>query len=201
MTAPQTIVGEVGADESRASRDQDLHVGSRPFRSRGVVPHLLTEPTTKSRDVSSKGSSTTRAEAHYRRDAHAHMREGAYSDMRSFSDEQVDLIAARSRALGDGTRIRILSVLARGEQPVGQIAEAAGTQQSTASKHLQVLFHAGLVHRRRAATTVLYTISSGDLLRWLRYLGGRRDMPSAVRSRIGSVRGVTAGATARRVRK
>src|ERR687895_111418 len=111
--------------------------------------------------------------------------------MRTFSDEQVDLIAARSRALGDGTRVRMLSVLARGEQAVGQIAEAAGTPPSTASKHLQVLFHAGLVQRRRAAATVLYRISSADLLKWLRYLGKRKVGKALRSSRTGSLHSMT----------
>lgn len=102
--------------------------------------------------------------------------------MSGFSDEHIDLIAARSRALGDATRVRILTVLARGEQAVGQIAEAAGTQQSTASKHLQVLFHAGLVQRRRDASTVIYWVVSDALLPWLRALGAR-DLPRAARRR------------------
>jgi DNA-binding transcriptional ArsR family regulator len=93
--------------------------------------------------------------------------------MNVFSDEDIDLIAARSRALGDTTRVRILAVLSRGEQAVGQIAEAAGTLQSTASKHLQVLFHAGLVQRRRDASTVIYSIASDRLLPWLRALATR----------------------------
>jgi DNA-binding transcriptional ArsR family regulator len=93
--------------------------------------------------------------------------------MKRFTDEQIETIAARSRALGDATRGRILSVLSRGEQPVGQIADAAGTQQSTASRHLQVLYHAGLVQRRREASTVIYWVVSPDLLEWCRYLGSR----------------------------
>jgi DNA-binding transcriptional ArsR family regulator len=116
--------------------------------------------------------------------------------MKAFSDEQIDLIAARARALGDGTRVRILSVLARGEQAVGQIAEAAGTRQSTASKHLQVLFHAGLVQRRRAATTVIYGIASADLLKWLRFLGGRQ-FAKPTRTRTASVQRVNARTDAR----
>lgn len=108
--------------------------------------------------------------------------------MHSLSGEQVDLIAARSRALGDATRVRILDVLAGGEQAVGQIAAAAGTQPSTASKHLQVLYHAGLVERRRAAATVRYRISSRDLLKWMRYLGGRRETKASRQPRIGTVR-------------
>lgn len=113
--------------------------------------------------------------------------------MRSFSREQVELIAARARALGDATRVRILWVLRRGEHPVGRIAEAAGTQQSTASKHLQVLFHAGLVERRRSAATVIYRIAAPDLLTLLRYLG-KRHIHKAVSPRTGSMHGSPAAA-------
>jgi DNA-binding transcriptional ArsR family regulator len=91
--------------------------------------------------------------------------------MKRFSDEQLNLIARRARALGDPTRVRILEAIARGEQPVGQIAAALDSQQSTVSKHLQVLFHAGLVDRRRSASAVIYSIADMDLLEWCRYLG------------------------------
>jgi DNA-binding transcriptional ArsR family regulator len=91
--------------------------------------------------------------------------------MRRLSDEHVTLIARRARALGDPTRVRILDVLGRNEQPVGQIATALDSQQSTISKHLQVLFHAGLVDRRRAASTVIYSIADPELLEWCRYMG------------------------------
>jgi DNA-binding transcriptional ArsR family regulator len=122
--------------------------------------------------------------------------------MHSLSREQIELIAARSRALGDTTRVRILIVLEGGEQAVGQIAEAAGTQQSTASKHLQVLFRAGLVQRRRAAATVRYRISSRDVFKWLRYLGGRREFKGSTRPRIGTVRAADSNtASLRRARR
>jgi DNA-binding transcriptional ArsR family regulator len=68
----------------------------------------------------------------------------------------------------------MLEVLARGEQAVGQLAAALDMQQSTASKHLQVLFRAGLVMRRRAASTVIYSIATAELLDWCRYLGTRQ---------------------------
>jgi ArsR family transcriptional regulator len=94
--------------------------------------------------------------------------------MHSFSEERLDLIARRGRALADPTRVRILAVLRRGEQAVGQIALAADTRQSTASKHLQVLFHAGLVRRRRDASTVFYSLSSNDVLQVCGVLGTRQ---------------------------
>ena len=92
--------------------------------------------------------------------------------MRRLSDEQVNLVARRARALSDPTRVRILDVLARTAQPVGQIAAAIDSQPSTVSKHLQVLFHADLVRRRREARAVLYWVADPDVLEWCRYLGG-----------------------------
>ncbi len=102
------------------------------------------------------------------------MRMRAHRVMKTLSTERMNLLANRARALGDPTRVRILSVLEHGEQPVGQIAAASDTRQSTASKHLQVLFHAGLVQRRRDASAVFYWLSSSELLRWCRYLATRR---------------------------
>src|SRR5438128_7289900 len=95
----------------------------------------------------------------------------AQRDMHSFSDEHLHLITTRGRALADPTRVRILTVLRRGEQAVGQIALAAKTRQSTVSKHLQVLLHAGLVQRRRDASTVLYSLTSDEVLRVCGALG------------------------------
>ncbi len=90
--------------------------------------------------------------------------------MRNLSGEQVSRVANRARALADPTRVRILDVLARGEQPVGHIAGSLSSQPSTVSKHLQVLFQAGLVHRRRVASTVIYSVASKQLLELVRFL-------------------------------
>jgi len=90
------------------------------------------------------------------------------------SNERVHLVANRARALGDPTRVRILSLLERGEQAVTHIATALGIQHSTASKHLQVLFHAGLVRRERDASVVRYSLSSRELPRMCRHLAATR---------------------------
>ena len=105
------------------------------------------------------------------------MRMRAHRDMKTLPDANEQIIANRARALGDPTRVRILSVLARGEHAVGQIAEASDTRQSTASKHLQVLFHAGLVQRRRDASAVFYSVSSSEVLRLCRLLRSKRFEP------------------------
>lgn len=115
------------------------------------------------------------------------MRMRAISHMKALSSERMQLIANRARAMGDPTRIRMLSVLARGEQTVGQIAVATATTQSTASKHLQVLFHAGLVQRRRDASAVYYSLTSADVVRWCRFFSSRRLDGRTRRRRAGRV--------------
>jgi DNA-binding transcriptional ArsR family regulator len=91
--------------------------------------------------------------------------------MRALSNEQMQLVAERSRALGDYTRVRILDALARSEQPVGTLAAALDSEPSTVSKHLQVLFRAKLVARRRDGSAVIYSIAAPALLNWCRFLG------------------------------
>jgi DNA-binding transcriptional ArsR family regulator len=91
--------------------------------------------------------------------------------MRALSGTTVSRIAGRGRALGEPTRVRILGVLARGELTVGHIADAIGSQQSTASKHLQILFNAGLVNRRRSASAVIYSLASPHIVECIRLLG------------------------------
>ena len=102
------------------------------------------------------------------------MRQYAQATMKTFSNDQVALIARRARALSDPTRVRILEALARAPQQVGRIAEALTSQPSTISRHLQVLFAAGLVERRREASAVIYSIASDDLLAWCRALAAPR---------------------------
>jgi DNA-binding transcriptional ArsR family regulator len=91
--------------------------------------------------------------------------------MRALSGEVVTRVAARARAIGDPTRVRILAALVQGDLAVGSIARAIDSEQSIVSKHLQVLFNAGLVERRREASTVIYSTTSPDISECLRLLG------------------------------
>jgi DNA-binding transcriptional ArsR family regulator len=91
--------------------------------------------------------------------------------MKRLTNEQITRIVERSRALSDATRVRILDALARTESPVGQLAAQLDSEPSLISKHLQVLFHAKLVARRREASTVIYSIAAPELLDCCRYLG------------------------------
>ena len=93
--------------------------------------------------------------------------------MTRLSDAQTRQIAARARALADVTRIRIIDVLSRADLSVGRIAEALALEQSTISKHLQVLFRAGFVERQRSASAVIDSLGDRQVLEWCRYLARR----------------------------
>jgi L-amino acid N-acyltransferase YncA/DNA-binding transcriptional ArsR family regulator len=69
--------------------------------------------------------------------------------------------AAWFRALGDPTRVRVVSVLARAGQPlaVGEIVAALGISQSTVSQHLRILAGVGFVRAGRRGTARLYRIN------------------------------------------
>ena len=88
------------------------------------------------------------------------------------SPELLEQAAHRFALLGDPTRLRILHVLMEGsELSVGRIADAAGTSRFNASAHLNRLAEAGLVARRREATSVLYRMVDDNLPRiceWMR---------------------------------
>jgi DNA-binding transcriptional ArsR family regulator len=61
--------------------------------------------------------------------------------MRSVDQHTADEYAKWFRCLADGTRIRILNIVASADRPltVGEIVESIGKSQSTVSHHLQIL--------------------------------------------------------------
>ena len=79
-----------------------------------------------------------------------------------------------TKALADSTRVRILMALRDGELCVCQITELFGMAPSTVSKHLSVLFQAGLVQSRKAD-------------RWVYYRLPGREADATVRAALGWV--------------
>jgi DNA-binding transcriptional ArsR family regulator len=77
----------------------------------------------------------------------------------TMSDKMLDLVARRFRTLGEPYRLRILQELELGERSVGELVAALDGNQPNVSKHLQILFDAGLIGRRREGTSIFYAIS------------------------------------------
>jgi DNA-binding transcriptional ArsR family regulator len=79
-------------------------------------------------------------------------------------DPLLDEIAARFRLLGEPLRLKLLAALSQGEQSVGALVTVTGANQSNVSKHLAVLSQGGLVSRRKAGTTIYYTLTDPSVL-------------------------------------
>lgn len=71
-------------------------------------------------------------------------------------------LEAMFKALGDGTRLRIMSILLNQELCVCEIVETLKLPQSRISRHLGILRDAGMVMDRREAQNVYYRLNSGD---------------------------------------
>ncbi len=80
-----------------------------------------------------------------------------------------------TKALADENRLRILMALRRGELCVCQITELLGLAMSTVSKHLSILYQAGLLDARKQGRWMYYALPSKaaptaarEALTWLR---------------------------------
>lgn len=71
-------------------------------------------------------------------------------------DALTELIARRFRAIGEPMRVKLLDRLRDGEATVHELTDATGASQQNVSKHLGVLFDAGVVSRRKAGNQVFY---------------------------------------------
>lgn len=60
--------------------------------------------------------------------------------------------------LADPTRLRILSCLCCAERSVNEVVEVIGLTQANISRHLNILYRAGVVDRRREGSSVLYRV-------------------------------------------
>lgn len=69
---------------------------------------------------------------------------------------------AITKALNDQTRLRTLLALRRGELCLCQLVELFGLAPSTISKHLNILYEAGLVDRRKDGRWVYFKLAGRD---------------------------------------
>jgi len=64
------------------------------------------------------------------------------------------------RAIGEETRLRIVTLLVYGELTVSEITAILGQSQPRVSRHLKILADAGLIERHREGSWMFYRISS-----------------------------------------
>jgi DNA-binding transcriptional ArsR family regulator len=72
--------------------------------------------------------------------------------------EALSLVAARFRALGEPSRLRILSHLLTGELSVQELVDATGLTQTATSRQLAVLRAERIVARRAEGRNAIYRV-------------------------------------------
>jgi DNA-binding transcriptional ArsR family regulator len=83
------------------------------------------------------------------------------NDVQPLDRETADTYATWFKALADGTRVQIVSLLARSATPltVREIVAAVPVGQSTVSEHLRQLAQVGFVIAEERGTSRLYRIN------------------------------------------
>ena len=71
----------------------------------------------------------------------------------------IELVAQRFRVLGEPMRIKLLDRLRDGDATVGELQAALNASQQNVSKHLGILYAAGMVERVKQGTHARYSIS------------------------------------------
>jgi ArsR family transcriptional regulator len=94
----------------------------------------------------------------------------------------LDTMAQRLKALADPTRLKIVDLLAAGDQCVCVLNGAIDVSQPLLSHHLRTLKEVGLVTDRREGRWVYYGVDRDaleELQVFLKRLGSRRELACA----------------------
>ena len=76
----------------------------------------------------------------------------------NLTEPAIQLMAARFRALGEVSRLKLIFAVGNGEKNVSQLIEETGLSQANASKQLKILTGSGLFVRRKQGIYVFYSI-------------------------------------------
>ncbi len=83
---------------------------------------------------------------------------------KAMSDNMLDAVARRFRALGVPSRLRVLNALMGGPRSMSELVELTGLAQSNLSRQVTELEVAGCVARRRNGRSVTVEIADPSLL-------------------------------------
>ncbi|MDI9332073.1 MAG: metalloregulator ArsR/SmtB family transcription factor [Alphaproteobacteria bacterium] len=76
------------------------------------------------------------------------------------SEQVFELAAELFRVMSAPMRLKIISSLCNGEKNVGQLLEEIDTTQPNMSQHLNTLYQAGVLGRRREGVQIYYRITN-----------------------------------------
>jgi DNA-binding transcriptional ArsR family regulator len=103
---------------------------------------------------------------------------------KSLTPDQLRLIAERFKALAEPSRLEILNALRGGERTVTEILEVTGFGQANVSKHLQLLYSAGFVDRRKDGVSMYYKLADNEVIRLCELMCGRLEKETAAKRKV-----------------
>lgn len=83
--------------------------------------------------------------------------------IKNITEDLIEDVAARFRALGEVNRLRIVRSLQNAEMSVTELVNKTGMSQPNVSRHLSILVNTGLVGRRKDGLNVMYRIVDQSL--------------------------------------
>lgn len=73
-------------------------------------------------------------------------------------DALLEQVSGYFAVLSEPTRLKIIRALCDGEKSVNDIVEQVESTQSNVSRHLNLMYRAGVLGRRKEGTLVMYTV-------------------------------------------
>ena len=86
--------------------------------------------------------------------------EAAEDEMLAVFEKAAELFAVLSMPI----RLRIISELCRGEKSVSQLLDHVGVAQPNMSQHLNIMYRAGIVGKRRQGAQMIYRIADESVV-------------------------------------
>ncbi len=97
------------------------------------------------------------------------------------------MVAERLAVLGQVVRLRLIEQLADGPSTPQELADVLGLTQQNVSKHLQILYRAGVVTRRPDGANVIYSLEDESTVRVL------EDVVESVTERLRELSALASG--------
>ncbi|MGQ9843981.1 MAG: ArsR/SmtB family transcription factor [Spirochaetota bacterium] len=82
-----------------------------------------------------------------------------------FSEEQVGFTSELLKSIAHPIRLKVLCFLIDGERTVGEIEKELGSTTSNISQHLTILRKMNIIHRRKEANFMYYSIKDERILK------------------------------------
>ena len=83
----------------------------------------------------------------------------------NLTSEAIGLMAAKFRALGEVSRLKLIFAVGNGEKNVSQLIAATRLSQANVSKHLKILTDSGIFARRKQGIYVFYSTTDSSVFK------------------------------------